>query len=113
MTTAKKFSRYSKAEDDVIREYCGRKTAEEIGLIMGTGRKPCSIMYRATRIGVPLRLSGENHKDSKLSETNAMMIKALFDSGFEQCEILYLLHNHIDISKSAVQKIGSGKTWRG
>ena len=64
---------YSEEEIDVIREFAGKKIAEEIGIMLGRTRD--SVLNRASRSKICLRLEGENHRGAKLSNLQAQMVK--------------------------------------
>jgi len=84
---------YTKEHEAVIAKWAGIKTAEEIGIIIGRTR--ASVLQKAPRLGLSLRLIGENHYKAKLSNLQVEMINALFVGGFKPCEIHQAAFNHV------------------
>lgn len=95
---------YSEEEIDVIREFAGKKIAEEIGIMLGRTRD--SVLNRASRSKICLRLEGENHRGAKLSNLQAQMVKVLFDAGYNSGEIHKACFDHV--SPGCIQGITLG-----
>jgi len=85
---------YTEEEDKIIKKYAGVKKTEDIALILG--RSASSLEGRVKKLGVSLRMKGENHHGSKLSNLQIEMIYALKISGFRACEIHKAAFNHVN-----------------
>ena len=88
--------RYTQDEDNALRQYAGKKTAEEIGMIIGRTRN--SVHCRLKQIGVSGRLVGENHRCSKLSNLQVEMLVALQQAGFTSYDIHQAAFDHVTIT---------------
>lgn len=101
-----KGSRYSREEDKTIREFAGKKTAEEIGTILS--RTKHGIHARINHLGISGMLVGENHRSSKLSNLQVQMLVALYCAGFTVNEIHKAAFSHVTLS--TVDDVASART---
>lgn len=90
-----RYKRYTTADDATIRKYAGKKTGEEIGIIIGRSRY--SVMNRMGFLGVSGRLLGEDHAASKLSNLQVEMLRCLITGGFTACEVHKAMLNHVSM----------------
>lgn len=95
-------------EDEFLRESAGKKTAEEIGMILG--RPKGGVHHRMKRLGLDGKPRGENHWNSKLSNTQAQMALALKDAGFTVNEIRDAAFNHVSLT--TLVDLLAASTWR-
>jgi hypothetical protein len=103
-----KGTRYTPVEDATLREYAGKKTAEEIGVIIG--RPTSSVHSRMHLLRIPGRLLGENHRGSKLSKLQAQMLTALYQAGFTSNEIQKAAFSHVTVT--TILNVANGVTHR-
>lgn len=103
---SKQRERYTTAEDKTIREFAGKKTAEEIGLIIG--RTKDSIHNRVQLLRLDGRIRGEDHHASKLSNLQSQMLLVLYQAGFTVNEIHKAAFDHVAIS--TVNDVASART---
>ena len=85
---------YLESDDKAIKKWASIKKAEDIAAILGRSRQ--SLQAHAQRIGVSLKMKGEDYHTSKLSNLQVEMIHALTSSGFKPCDIHKAAFNHVN-----------------
>jgi len=95
---------YSEEEEAVIKQYAGKKTAAEIGLMIGRTRH--SVLNWACKNNVSLRQVGQYHCKAKLSDMQAQMVTILADAGYTDTEINKACFQHV--SRGCISNIMSG-----
>ena len=87
------YPRYTPDELLFIRKNAGVISDKEIAKAIGKEQK--GVQIQARKMGVSLRLLGELHHGSKLSDLQVEMINALTVSGFRPCEIHKAAFSHV------------------
>lgn len=100
----RKYSRMTEEEHAIIAEFAGKKTAEEIGLMLGYDRR--KILHYANRNGISLQKKGQYHDRAKLTDLQAEMVKALAKCGFSDTEINKACFRHV--TRSCISGITTG-----
>jgi len=88
--------RWTREEDAVLHQLAGVKTSEEIGLILGRTRD--GVRHRINKLGLVGYLCGEHHWASKLDNTRAAMVHALFDAGFTTMEVHRMFNEPLGVT---------------
>lgn len=100
----KLYAPLSTDEHDIIVKFAGKKTSEEIGIMLGIGRR--KVQTHATRNKISLRKSGQYHDRAKLTDLQAEMVKALGVAGFSDTEINKACFQHV--TRSCISGITTG-----
>lgn len=95
---------YTKEESDIVRQYSGKKTAEEIGMMIGRTR--FSVLNYASKNGIGLRQVGQYHCKARLTDLQAQMVGSLYDAGFSSVEIHKSCFSHV--SRGCITGITTG-----
>ena len=85
---------YTNSEEAILRKYAGKKSSEEIAVILGRSRY--SVLQKAKLSKISLRQIGEDHHKATLSNLQVEIIRSLDESGFSVRDI----HEAIFSSKS-------------
>lgn len=88
-----KGKKYTKDEDDFIREWAGKRTAAQIGAHIG--RTSIAIVNRFRILKISGKMVGEDHYNSKLSNLQVEMLHALVECGFTGSEIHKAVFKHV------------------
>jgi len=99
--------RYTREEDNVIRNYCQTKTAEEIGMMLG--RPKNGVHHRIKKLGLSGRIQGEHHWKCKHSDLVKLAIGIMSDGGMTTGEIHRILTTPEDIKLHRVVDIAGGR----
>lgn len=94
-------------EDRLLKQFAGKKTAEELSVIIG--RSKHGVHHRINKLGLNGYLRGEYNQNAKLSGTNAQMIQVLYDAGFTANEIQKAF---VNVNISTICDIAAARTWR-
>lgn len=86
---------WTEAEVAILKRFASSKTAEEIGIILG--RPTYSVSGKAVYAGISLKKVGENHRNSKLSDLQVLMVHILCDAGFTPTEIQNAAMPHVTV----------------
>lgn len=97
---------YTEEDKRIVRKYAGKKSAEEIGLMIN--RTPASVRHFAYLNKISLRKSGQYHHQSKLTDLQVEMVKALSKCGFSETEINKSCFRHV--TRSCITNIVRGAT---
>lgn len=76
-----KAERYSIDDDKIIRHFAGKKSALDIGRILGRTRQ--GVLSRAKKLGVSLMLQGEKHHLSKHSSVMVEWVRVMHEQGIQ------------------------------
>lgn len=71
--------RYNEDDDKILRHFAGKKSALDIGKILGRTRQ--SVLSRAKKLGINLMLQGEKHHLSKHSEAMVEWVRQMYEEG--------------------------------
>lgn len=100
-----KYNRYYTEEEHItVKQFAGKKTAEEIGLMIGRTRN--SVLNYASKNKITLRQTGQYHCRARLTDMQAQMVGALFDAGFSNVEINKACFPHV--SRGCITGITTG-----
>ena len=93
-------------EDAILKQYASRKTAAEIGEILG--RTPGAVYHRAKRIGIALIKRGEAHWNTVVSDVQRLAVSILHDNGMTPEQCYMLITGSSSITKATIDKICKG-----
>lgn len=94
-------------EDRLLKQFAGKKTAEELSVIIG--RSKHGVHHRINKLGLNGYLRGEHHKNAKVSSVHAQMIVVLKDAGFTTNEIHSVFN---DVCLFTICDVAAARTWR-
>lgn len=95
-------------EDRTLRKLIGKKTAEEIGVILN--RPKNGVHHRVKKLNLNGKLTKENHWNAKISNLQAEMIITLHQGGFSVNEIRDAAFNHVSIH--TIADLIAARTWK-
>lgn len=95
--------KYTRQEDDLIRQYAGVKTAEEIGAMID--RPKNGVHHRISRLGLKGHLHGDAHWNAKADNLKMAMIHTLMDGGFTSQEIQRMFSEPLNLSYSYLSQV--------
>lgn len=94
-------------EDKLLKRFAGKKTAEELSMIIG--RPKNGVHHRMKKLGLNGYLRGEYNQNAKLSRVHAQMIVVLKDAGFTTNEIHSVFN---DVCLFTICDVAAARTWR-
>lgn len=101
--------KFTPEEDRIVRKYAGKKTAAEIGTILG--RPAGGVRSRMKRLGVSGLMHGDAHWAVKVDGLRVSMIHTLLDAGFKPSEVHRMFSTPLDITYNYVAQIACAR-WR-
>jgi hypothetical protein len=99
--------KFTPEEDRIVRKFAGKKSAEEIGLILG--RPAGGVRSSLRRQGLKNHLYGDAHWATKVDSLRMSMIHTLLDAGFAPSEVHRMFKEPLDLSYNYLCQIACQK----
>lgn len=99
--------KFTPEEDRIVKKYCGKKTAGEIGTILG--RPIGGVRSSLRRQGLKNTLHGDNHWNVKVDSLRISMVHTLLDAGFAPSEVHRRFSTPLDISYKYITQIACAR----
>lgn len=99
--------KFTPEEDRIVAKYAGKKSAAEIGTILG--RPIGGVRSSLRRQGLKNMLYGEHHWAVKVDGLRMSMIHTLLDAGFAPSEVHRMFSTPLEISYNYITQIACEK----
>ena len=93
-------------EDAILIEYAQKKTAEEIGIMVG--KSAPAVYGKAARMGITLTKTGEAHYKAVVSDVQRLAIQVMRDAGFTASECAMVINGQPAVSINTIKNICKG-----
>ena len=99
--------KFTPEEDRIVRKYAGKKSAEEIGTILG--RPKGGVRSSLKRQGLKNTLHGDAHWAVKVDALRVSMLYTLMDAGFPPSEVHRMFTTPLDLTYNYVAQIACAR----